>query len=153
MTASGPPPGRFMVAVAAVLEHQPSGDILMLQRAADNDFAGGVWEDISGRMHAGEDPADALRREIREETGIGDVEIVRLLRAFHFYRGPELPEFEIVGIAHWCRTQSRAVRLSREHMNHEWLAPSAAMERAGTAGIRARIAAFVAARSGVGSAT
>ncbi|MGH7858426.1 MAG: NUDIX domain-containing protein [Candidatus Binatia bacterium] len=136
-------PGRFMVATAAVLEHAPTGDVLMLRRSDDADFAAGFWEDISGRMHHGEDPETALRREVREETGIEDIEIIRPIRVWHMYRGPVGPDTELVGIAYWCRTAVRAVRLSSEHVDFRWLSPDEAAARASHPGTRASIEAFV----------
>ena len=136
-----------MVAVAAVLEHAPSGRVLLLQRSAKADFAAGVWEDLSGRMHAAEEPIEALRREIREETGIEQVTIVQPIRVYHFYRGPAEPEYEVVGVAFWCQTDSDDVRLSAEHDAYRWLDPDEAVELAGTDGIRRGIEAFQGARS------
>ena len=139
--------GRFMVAAAAVLEHDQSGDILLLRRGRDRDFAPEVWEDVSGRLHQGEHPEQALRREIEEETGITDVEIVTPIRAFHFFRGERRAEYELVGIAFWCRTKSRTVTLSGEHTEFRWLPATEALELAGHEGIRANIAAFVGLRA------
>ncbi|MDI6825514.1 MAG: NUDIX hydrolase, partial [Bacillota bacterium] len=38
----------------------------------------GVWRAPSGGVHAGEDPEEGIRREMREETGL-DVRLVRYL--------------------------------------------------------------------------
>lgn len=140
-------PGRFMVATAAVLEHVPSGDVLMLRRSEDADFAAGFWEDISGRVHQGEEPETALRREIKEETGIEDVQIVRPIRVWHMYRGPVRAETELVGIAYWCRTTVRPIALSSEHTESRWLTPDEAIALATHPGTRASIDAFVRSRA------
>lgn len=132
-----------MVAVSAVLEHAETGDLLLLRRARDLDFAAGVWEDISGRMHQGERPEDALVREIREETGIQDVQVTGMLRMWQAFRGREQAEFEIVGIAHACRTSTREVVLSGEHEEYRWLRPEEALVIAGSPGIQASIRAFI----------
>ena len=139
-------PGRFMVAVAAVLEHEPTGKLLMLRRSAAVDFAVGVWEEVSGRLHQDEPPEDGLRREIREETGIAGVEIVRPLRVYGFFRGPSSPEFAVVGIAFWCRTRSSEVVLSHEHDEYRWVTPDEALGLAGTDGIRESVRAYLGAR-------
>lgn len=134
-----PQPGRFMVAVSAVLEHVASGDVLLLRRASHLDFAPGMWEDVSGRVHHGEDPEAALRREVGEETGIQELEVAGLLRTWRTYRGPPEDRFELIGIAHWCRSAVRDVLLSNEHDAYRWLRADEALLLAGTDGIRESI--------------
>jgi 8-oxo-dGTP diphosphatase len=72
----------LIVAAGVVIE---GGRVLLSQRKAGTHLAG-AWELPGGKVHAGEDPRDALRRELREELGIdvtvGDIVDV----AFHSYR-------------------------------------------------------------------
>jgi 8-oxo-dGTP pyrophosphatase MutT (NUDIX family) len=63
------PEGRFLVAVGAMIEHVPTGQILLLRRAETVAWLPGVWEDIAGRMKQFEQPEHALRREVYEESG------------------------------------------------------------------------------------
>lgn len=44
--------------------------VLSMQRAATAEAGAGIWEAISGRVLAGEDPLDAARRETEEESGL-----------------------------------------------------------------------------------
>lgn len=44
-------PGRFMVAVGAIIENSTTGKILLLKRSEKRDFAPLIWEEINGRMH------------------------------------------------------------------------------------------------------
>jgi predicted kinase/8-oxo-dGTP pyrophosphatase MutT (NUDIX family) len=138
--------GRFMVAVSAVLGHAGTGDVLLLRRARSADFAPGVWEDVSGRVRQGECPEDALLREIREETGIQDAQVTGLLRTWRAFRGLEQPEFEVVGVAHSCRTTTREVVLSDEHEEYRWLRPEEALVVAGSPGIQDSIRAYLRSR-------
>lgn len=55
--------------VAAAVVARPNGEILLLRRAAGDQF-GGQWELPSGRVEAGEHLLQALRRELLEETGL-----------------------------------------------------------------------------------
>jgi dUTP pyrophosphatase len=136
-----------MVAVAAILEHRGTGRILLLRRSSTVDHAAGVWEGISGRIHQGEGPETALRREIQEETGITEVEILQPLWVNHFFRGPQLPAHEVVYIAYWCRTDSREVSLSEEHTVYQWVAAEEAKALVASSNLQPSITAFLAARA------
>ena len=54
------------IAIGAIVIHD--GALLMVQRA--NDPGKGLWSLPGGRVEQGEYLADALRREVREETGL-----------------------------------------------------------------------------------
>jgi 8-oxo-dGTP diphosphatase len=135
-----------MVAVGAVIEHVPTGRILLMQRASTADYAPGLWEDLTGRMKQFEEPEDALRREVREETGL-EIEVVKPIKVFHLYRGERTAENELVGIVFWCTTQSDRVTLSHEHQDYRWVQPREALEIVSDPGIRYDIEAFIAERS------
>lgn len=44
--------------------------MLSMRRAATEEAGAGLWEGVSGRVRAGEDPAVAAQREVAEETGL-----------------------------------------------------------------------------------
>lgn len=71
-----------VVAAAVVIE---DGRVLLTQRKSGTHLAG-AWEFPGGKVEPGEDPRDALRRELAEEVGIraGVGEIVDV--TFHAYR-------------------------------------------------------------------
>jgi 8-oxo-dGTP diphosphatase len=73
---------KTVVVSAAVLIE--GGRVLLTQRRSGTHLAG-AWEFPGGKVEAGEDPRDALRRELREEVGIETRvgEIVDV--AFHCY--------------------------------------------------------------------
>jgi 8-oxo-dGTP pyrophosphatase MutT (NUDIX family) len=58
-------PDLLLLPGVCALIFNPAGEIL-LQRRSDN----GRWSLIGGMMEPGEHPADALVREVREETGL-----------------------------------------------------------------------------------
>src|SRR5579859_5947742 len=69
--------------VAAVL-HDAQGQVLIADRPAGRSFAG-YWEFPGGKLEAGESTATALKRELREELGIGVQRAYRLLSYSHSY--------------------------------------------------------------------
>ena len=65
---------RFRAGVVIVVRHHRDDRVLALER---NDVPG-AWQFPQGGIEDGEEPIDAARRELREETGLGpdDVELV-----------------------------------------------------------------------------
>jgi len=61
---------RIVRVAAAVVVH-PDGRVLLAQRPPGKHYAG-YWEFPGGKLEAGEAPADALARELREEIGLSD---------------------------------------------------------------------------------
>jgi len=57
-----------IVAVAALIYQQ--GRVLAMRRSPQRDAGPGLWETLSGRVLPGEEPLDAMRREILEEAGL-----------------------------------------------------------------------------------
>lgn len=62
-------PGEYHLSVLAVI-HRPDGKFLITKRAEDKPWAAGWWEVPGGSVIAGETSEEAVRREIREETGL-----------------------------------------------------------------------------------
>jgi 8-oxo-dGTP pyrophosphatase MutT (NUDIX family) len=67
MTVDAAPPNRQRVAAYAVLTR---GDEVLLTRMSSRTRIAGVWTLPGGGIDHGEDPRDALRREVYEETGL-----------------------------------------------------------------------------------
>ncbi len=87
------------------------GEALILRRPA------GKWQLPGGRLNAGEQWDEGLRREICEETGIDDVEILSIMMLDNWvYEG--VPMY---GVFLLCRTQKTEVRLSTDHDEFRWV--------------------------------
>lgn len=54
------------------------GAALLVHRRADRTLYPDVWDLPGGHVEAGEDPADTVRRELREEVGVEGGELVLL---------------------------------------------------------------------------
>jgi 8-oxo-dGTP diphosphatase len=98
------------ISVKAVLLHQ--GRVLLLANER------GEWDLPGGRPDAGEDHRAALKREVREETGL-DVEVVAALDEHRF---EVLPGRFVRIVAFGCTLLGGAeVALSHEHQAADWL--------------------------------
>ena len=138
------PVGRFMVAVGAVIELRDSGKILMTQRSPRLDWKPGEWEIVYGRIDQFEGLELGLRREVKEEVGITDLQLVSILTAWHMYRGTEqTAQNELIGITYRCRTETESITLSDEHSAYKWVTPEEGVTLAKVDGIIRDIRAFI----------
>ncbi|MFW6312380.1 MAG: NUDIX hydrolase [Spirochaetota bacterium] len=70
--------------VAHVLVFNTRGELFLQHRAADKDVQPDKWDtSVGGHVDAGEDYAEAARREMREELGLEDAAIEPLYRYLH----------------------------------------------------------------------
>ncbi len=77
----------------------------------------GKWQLPGGRLNEGESWEDGLRREIREETGIADVEILSITMVDNWeFRGALM-----YGVYFLCRTSEANVIISDEHTAFRWI--------------------------------
>ncbi|MGB8328803.1 MAG: NUDIX domain-containing protein [Polyangiales bacterium] len=90
--------------------------MLSMRRAGSEEASPGLWEGVSGRVHAGEDPVDAARREVVEETGLHVTVQPRPVTAYAALRRDE-PMTVIVFVA---EHEEGEVVLSEEHDAHRW---------------------------------
>jgi len=136
-TANGQPVGgvgHFMVAVGAIIELENTDQILLLRRT-DN-FHKNEWEVVYGRIDQGEDLETGLRREITEETGITQLNIIDCLSHWHMYRGEETPDKEIIGVTYVCRTNQPDLQISTEHSEYQWISVEEALGLVKVEGIK-----------------
>lgn len=129
--------GQFQVAVGAVIRLSGTNKILLIRRSSKLDWQPGEWEIVYGRMAQHERPEDALRREVREETGIVDLEITEVFRVWHIYRGAAKTKAnELVGMTFTASTASKKVTLSSEHVEYQWVTVAQAIEIVHNEGIK-----------------
>jgi 8-oxo-dGTP diphosphatase len=89
-----------LIVAAGVIVEQ--GKILITQRK-EEDAYGLLWEFPGGKVKQGEEPRQALRRELREELGIEAYAGVILDAVFQIY-----PEYPILLLAYHCRIEKGA---------------------------------------------
>ena len=95
------------------------GRLLLLHRAAHRDHAPGLWEPVTGKLDAGEDPRDGAAREVMEETGLMAEFDRRPYDSFYFKRG--VKQENAVAITFLARAASEAVTLSDDHDDFRWV--------------------------------
>lgn len=106
---------RHVAAVAVLVLRE--GRVLALRRSPYKDAAPGVWEALSGRLEAGEDPWSAAVREAREETGL-EVAVER--RPWTAYAADRAGEPMLVVVYRGVPTAGE-LTLSDEHDDSAWL--------------------------------
>lgn len=117
------PPVSRPVATVGALVHDGSGKILMIRTHKWS----GLWGIPGGKIERGESSADALRREIREETALelDDIEFVLVQDCI------DSPEFQrrehFILLNYLARATTTAVILNNEAEEFQWLTPAEAL--------------------------
>ena len=84
-------------------------------------YTAGHWDFPKGNIESGENEKQAALREIREETGITDVEFIdgfRMKIEYRYRQGKRLVLKEVVLFL--AQTRTRQVTLSHEHIGFAW---------------------------------
>jgi mutator protein MutT len=132
-----------MVAVGGVIELNTTGKILLVQRADNLDWHPGEWEISYGRIDQYEDAETGLRRELREEVGLHQLDVIKVLRTWHIYRGSEQTAHnELIGLTFLCNTTQEKITISDEHQSFAWMTPEEALKLIKVDGIKKDIELF-----------
>ncbi|UCH25747.1 MAG: NUDIX domain-containing protein [Trueperaceae bacterium] len=113
----------YVVAVAALIFRD--GKVLAMRRAATKDAGPGLWETLSGRIAAGEEPFDAVKREISEECGLEVTVSSHPFTAYQAHRNAQ----PMVVIVYRAEYRSGEVIMSEEHDAYAWLTPAEFAQR------------------------
>ncbi|MBI2134622.1 NUDIX domain-containing protein [Candidatus Woesearchaeota archaeon] len=93
-------------------------------------YEAGHWDFPKGHIEEKETDIDTIRREVEEETGIKDIEIISNFREkiqYYYKLQGELMQKEVV----FCiaKTKTEQVRISFEHIGYIWLPFDEAFEK------------------------
>ena len=103
------------IVVKSIILNKELNKFLLLQRSKKDSIGANTWENAGGNIEYGENPEEAMKREIREETGITDIRIERV--AYVTLVNGKKP---YLIIAYLCETMTEAVALSDEHQAFLW---------------------------------
>ncbi|MFD0783378.1 NUDIX domain-containing protein [Micromonospora azadirachtae] len=108
----------WLPSVSAVVRND-AGELLLGKRADD-----GRWSVVSGIVEPGEQPATAVTREVREETGL-EVEPIRLSSVVsHPHTYPNGDRCEYLNLGFECRVLDGDARVNDDESEAvEWFAP------------------------------
>lgn len=112
-------PRHYVGAVGVVFDE--AGRVLILEHAFRTDFP---WGLPGGWIERGEAPADAIRRELREELGV-DVEVGELIACGVIGRVATSTHPLHLGLAYLCRIRFGTPASSAEILAAEWVDPYA----------------------------
>ncbi|MDE1862910.1 MAG: NUDIX domain-containing protein [Thaumarchaeota archaeon] len=85
-------------------------------------YPSGHWDFVKGNIEKGESFKETVLREVREETGITDVNFVNGFEnkvEYHYQRDGKLVHKEVVFFL--AETPTEEVRISHEHQGFVWL--------------------------------
>jgi ADP-ribose pyrophosphatase YjhB (NUDIX family) len=110
-------PDRPIVGVGGVVIHR--GRVLLVRRG--HEPLKGEWSIPGGTVELGEDLAEAVRRELKEETGL-DVEPVQMLEVFdRIMREGRRVKYHFVIADYVCRLKGGRLRPASDVLDARWV--------------------------------
>lgn len=108
---------RLPIQVEAILFKRSNGKIeyLLLKRIAER---GGFWQPITGGLEEGETKTEALKREVREETGINN--IIRIIEDVHYFEFSDPSPYKEYVYGVEISPTERIVLDKKEHSEFRW---------------------------------
>lgn len=101
--------------VKSIIFNKNCDRILLLQRSEEDPVGANTWEGVGGNIESGETPEEAIKREVREETGITKIAIRNIAYATLVYS-----DEPYLIMAYICQAPTDTVTLSNEHQAFLW---------------------------------
>ena len=104
---------RFHITVKGIVVFKQK--VLLMKRVRPSSDGLGYWELPGGGLEYGETPNEALKREVKEETGL-TIDVVKPAYTFTKIR----KDYQTVGIGYLASTDDDHVSISFEHTDYKW---------------------------------
>ena len=108
---------RLPIQIEAILFRKSNGKIqyLIVKRIPERE---GFWQPITGGLEEGETKIEALKREIREETGMKN--LIRIIEDVHYFEfsDPHLMKEYVFGVE--ISPNEKIVIDEKEHYEFKW---------------------------------
>lgn len=116
---------KELIQVQAILYKSNGRDykFLVLKRVPGKK---GFWQPVTGGKKEGESIEDALKREVFEETGLGEKETIKITKIYSFnwqtqYREDPKERVNFTEYAFGVEVQSKfEVKIGKEHEEYRW---------------------------------
>lgn len=118
-----------------MLEERSAGVVLYQESTAGKiylllNYPSGHWDFVKGNIEKGETFKQTVIREVREETGITDINFVNGFEdkvEYYYHRDGQVIHKEVVFFV--ASTKTNDVKLSHEHHDYIWLNFDDALEK------------------------
>ena len=118
-------------------EQELSAGIIAFRKGEDGENRyllldyGKYWDYPKGHVEKGEDEREAALRELEEETGIVDIDLIDDFRhqIVYFFRPPARSLVRKTVVFFIGQVESERVKISHEHVGYEWLKGEEALAR------------------------
>jgi len=112
---------NLRVAAKAVIMNDKHQILILREAGYDEGTQTHLYGLVGGRINADESFFDGLRREVREETGLTEIDVVKPLFVGEWYPTIKGVKNHIVVMFMLCEAHDDNVKLSEEHDNFVWL--------------------------------
>jgi 8-oxo-dGTP pyrophosphatase MutT (NUDIX family) len=118
-----------------MLEERSAGAVLFNEHSGKVEYLllhyhAGHWDFPKGNVEEGEKDLDTVRREVREETSIGNIQFVdgfKRVVEYNYKRVGKIVHKEVA--FYLAKTDVKDVKISFEHKGYGWMAYEEAMKR------------------------